>query len=45
MSQSTSVEPQAPLNWAPTLVFSLTFVAAVTLVPWWGFTHGFSVGA
>ncbi|HVW70688.1 MAG TPA: fatty acid desaturase [Steroidobacteraceae bacterium] len=45
MSQSTPLEPQAPLNWAPTLVFSLTFVAAITLVPYWGFTHGFSAGA
>ena len=45
MSQSTPVEPQAPLNLAPTLVFILTFLAAVTLVPYWGLTHGFSVGA
>ena len=45
MSQSTPVEPQAPLNLAPTLVFILTFLAAVTLVPYWGVTHGFSVGA
>lgn len=45
MSQSIPVEPRAPLNWAPILVFSLTFVAAMTLVPYWGFTHGFSAGA
>jgi stearoyl-CoA desaturase (Delta-9 desaturase) len=46
MSQSTPVKSQlAPLNWAPTLVFSLTFLAAITLVPYWGVKHGFSVGA
>src|SRR6202034_4722645 len=45
MSQSTPVEPQAPLNLAPTLVFILTFLAAVTLVPYWGLTHGLSIGA
>ena len=46
MSQSSPVESQqAPINWAPTLVFLLTFLAAVILVPYWGFKHGFSVGA
>ncbi len=28
--------------WVNTLLFSLTFVAAVTLVPWYGFQYGFS---
>jgi stearoyl-CoA desaturase (delta-9 desaturase) len=45
MSQTTLVEPKAPLNWTPTLLFLFTFVAAVVLVPWWGITHGFSRGA
>ena len=45
MSPSTPVESKAPINWAPTLVFSLTFLAAITLVPYWGFKHGFSAGA
>jgi stearoyl-CoA desaturase (Delta-9 desaturase) len=45
MSQSTPVTTKAPINWAPTLVFSLTFLAAITLVPYWGFKHGFSAGA
>ena len=27
--------------WVNTLLFSVTFLAAVTLVPWYGFTHGF----
>ena len=49
MSQSTiteqRAEQKAPLNWTPTLLFFLTFLAAVVLVPWWGLTHGFSRGA
>jgi len=45
MSQSTAVEQKAPINWAPTLIFPLTFIASLTLVPWWGLTHGYSVGA
>jgi len=45
MSQTTPVEQKAPINWAPTIIFPLTFIAALTLVPWWGLTHGFSVGA
>lgn len=30
-----------PLNWTNVLVFSLTPLAAVTLVPWYGFAHGY----
>ena len=46
MSQSTPLQSQpAPINWAPTLVFLLTFLAAVILVPYWGLKHGFSAGA
>jgi stearoyl-CoA desaturase (delta-9 desaturase) len=45
MSQSTSVEPRAPINWPAALVLSLSFVAAITVVPYWGLTHGFSAGA
>jgi stearoyl-CoA desaturase (delta-9 desaturase) len=32
----------APRNWSVTAVLGLTFLAAVTVVPWYGFTHGFS---
>ena len=32
-------------NWATTLMFGLTFAAAVTVVPWYGFTHGYSAAA
>ena len=33
--------PSAPLNWATTLMFSLTFAVAVLAVPWYGLTHGY----
>lgn len=36
---------QAPINWPVTLVLGLTFLAAVTIVPWYGLTHGFSASA
>jgi stearoyl-CoA desaturase (delta-9 desaturase) len=36
---------QAPINWPVTLVLGLTFLAAVTIVPWYGFTYGFSAWA
>jgi stearoyl-CoA desaturase (delta-9 desaturase) len=32
----------APINWIVTAVLGLTFLAAVTIVPWYGFTHGYS---
>ena len=31
-----------PVNWPAALVLSLTFLAAITVVPWYGVTHGFS---
>ncbi len=31
-----------PLIWTNVLFFTLTFIAAATLVPWYGITHGFS---
>jgi len=43
-SQSRPVE-QPPRLWTTTLVFSLTFVAALALVPWYGLTHGYSAGS
>ena len=36
---------KAPINWPVTLVLGLTFLAAVTVVPWYGFVHGFSTAA
>ena len=32
----------APVNWSVTAVLGLTFLAAITIVPWYGFTHGYS---
>jgi len=32
----------APVNWPVTAVLGLTFLAAVTIVPWYGIVHGFS---
>ncbi len=34
---------KAPLNWTNTLLFTLTPLAALTLVPYYGFTHGYGV--
>ncbi|HKJ17562.1 MAG TPA: fatty acid desaturase [Xanthomonadales bacterium] len=31
-----------PINWPVAAVLGLTFLAAITIVPWYGFTHGFS---
>src|SRR5581483_7781239 len=53
MPNPRSAEPQppvlrrseAPRIWSTTLMFALTFLAAVTLVPWYGIRHGFSAGA
>ncbi|MGD8384754.1 MAG: hypothetical protein PVF89_05045, partial [Lysobacterales bacterium] len=36
---------QANINWPVSLTLGLTFLAAVTVVPWYGITHGFSAWA
>jgi stearoyl-CoA desaturase (delta-9 desaturase) len=41
---SSSV-PSAPPVWTNIILFSLTFLAAAVLVPWYGITHGFSTSA
>src|SRR6185437_11504300 len=38
-------QAEAPRIWSTTLMFLLTFLAAVTLVPWYGIRHGYSAGA
>jgi stearoyl-CoA desaturase (Delta-9 desaturase) len=38
-------EPLAPRIWPTTLMFALTFLAALILVPWYGLKHGYSAGA
>ncbi len=35
----------APRLWTTTLLFSITMLAALVLVPWYGLTHGFSLGS
>jgi hypothetical protein len=35
-------EEHAPINWVTTTVFTLTPLAALILVPWYGIEHGFS---
>ena len=44
----SSASPAAagtPLIWTNILLFSLTFLGAAVLVPWYGLTHGFSLAA
>jgi len=40
-----SVDPSAPLVWTNIILFSLTFLVAVTVVPWYGITYGFPLSA
>ena len=35
----------APINWAVTAVLGLTFLAAITIVPWYGIVYGYSAWA
>jgi stearoyl-CoA desaturase (delta-9 desaturase) len=44
MSESfqTQEREYAPINWAVTAVLGLTFLVAITVVPWYGIVHGFS---
>jgi stearoyl-CoA desaturase (Delta-9 desaturase) len=52
MTNSTVSDPSildraavAPRLWTTTLLFSITMLVALTLVPWYGLTHGFSAGS
>ena len=38
-------QESAPRIWTTTLLFALSLGSALVLVPWYGFTHGFSAGA
>jgi stearoyl-CoA desaturase (delta-9 desaturase) len=42
MPHTVRDEPLPPLIWRNALLFSLTFVAAAVLVPWYGLTYGFT---
>ena len=35
----------APINWPVTAVLGLTFLTAITVVPWYGIVHGYSAWA
>jgi len=41
----TTREKLPPINWVTTTLFATTFLAAVTVVPWYGLTHGYSTAA
>jgi stearoyl-CoA desaturase (delta-9 desaturase) len=44
MSESLQAREQepAPVNWTVTAVLGLTFIAALTVVPWYGIVHGYN---
>jgi stearoyl-CoA desaturase (Delta-9 desaturase) len=42
---STRVDERAPYNPVTTTVFTVTPLVALTVVPWYGFTHGYSLAA
>ncbi len=44
MSETNIMEEQErpPVNWAVTAVLGLTFLAAVTVVPWYGIVYGYN---
>ena len=42
---SSQAFERAPVNWPVTAVLGLTFLAAITLVPWYGIVHGYSAWA
>ncbi len=43
-SLSNPAPPKPPIMWLPATVLASTFIVAITLVPWYGFTHGYSWG-
>lgn len=44
MSQSPQADTQefAPINWGVSAMLGLTFLAAITVVPWYGMVHGYN---
>jgi len=47
MSESIQREHKehAPINWGVTAVLGLTFLVAITIVPWYGIVHGYNTWA
>jgi stearoyl-CoA desaturase (Delta-9 desaturase) len=44
-NESLAREEHAPINWVTTIIFTLTPLAALVFVPWYGITHGYSLAA
>jgi stearoyl-CoA desaturase (delta-9 desaturase) len=44
-AQREELEEQTPRNWSVTAVLGLTFLVAVTIVPWYGIVYGYSTWA
>ena len=44
-SSSLTAPEHAPVNWVTAVVMTATPLAAIIIVPWYGFTHGFSLTA
>ena len=42
---NTDNNEKAPINWTPAIMFAVTNLVAVTAVPWYGLTHGYSLSA
>lgn len=40
--QGQTLTPNGAINWAVTAVLGLTFLVAITVVPWYGIVHGYS---
>ena len=45
MQSDSRPAEHAPINWVTTTVFTLTPLAALVFVPWYGIAHGFSAWA
>jgi stearoyl-CoA desaturase (Delta-9 desaturase) len=45
MAPTAARAEAAPINWAASLMFVLTSAVAVTVVPWYGITHGYHAAA
>jgi stearoyl-CoA desaturase (Delta-9 desaturase) len=42
---ATRPSEHAPINWVTTILFTALPLAALTVVPWYGFAHGYSASA
>ena len=45
MNDTPRADTTAPLIWSRVLMFAITALLALTVVPWYGFTHGYSTAA